>query len=303
MLGACSGQAREAKPVPAVTPPVAPSAAPGVSAPAAAVSAPLAVEPAPVPAELEVRRSMLDDELDYRKTPAQVEAELKHTAEAYASFQALRRLPDFLSLDQLLAMMPEQYERDTLRDQIHAQLEGGEGQALLGARLDDSDERLQALWLAGNLTQVLAIYDGGRLTAKRVVSRGKPMLGDVLAERDGSRLEILIESITSMSVCCHPMSLDVLRVSKRGVLTQALSFPRGHAEVGPGVRWSFLNHFEFEGQRVVISSAFPGGLPSYELVYDPRAGKYQPTPATVKLLTAERREREKLKASGQLLEE
>ncbi len=235
-------------------------------------------------------------EEEARRTPPEVQRELEHMRETYQPLPALRRLPDFLSVDAVLSLMPESAgERDWLRDSIHTQLEGGEG-PLLGLSLDDA-ERLFVLWLSGNLEQVLAVYDGPRLTGKSLVSRGRPMLGHVLSEADGDRPEILIERITSMSVCCHPMSLDVMRISKRGALTRVLTFPKGHAEVGPGVRWSFLNHFEFSGDRVVITSVYPSDGPSYELVFDKR-GQYVATPASAKRLADERREREKSKASG-----
>jgi len=127
------------------------------------------------------------------------------------------------------------------------------------------------------------------MTAKRVIERGQPKLADVLSETDGPRPEILVQRIDSMSVCCHPLVLDVWRVDKRGALSQVLSFPRGHAEVGPGVRWSFLNHFEFESDRVVVTRVFPVDGKRYELVYDRSLRRYRPTTATAKLLVEEKR--------------
>jgi len=244
-------------------------------------------------------RQLMDD-FQESGEPSAVEAELKHMAEAYAPFPALVRLPDFLSVDAALALLPDASERDFARDEIHSQLEDGGNGALRGAFLDGDEQRLFALWVAGHLTQALAVYDRGRLAAKRIVSRGQPMLGELLEERDGSRLKILVERITTMSVCCLPRSLDVLRVSRRGILSEVLSFPKSHANVGPGVSWSFLNHFEFEGERVVISSVLSADLPSYELVYDKRVGRYQPTAATAKLLVEAQRERERLRADGTL---
>jgi hypothetical protein len=272
-----------------------------VAPPLASVMPPLSSTP-PLQAPEEPRESWGNESEEQRSAPKEVVAERKAFAEAYPPFPKLRRLPDFLSVDQALAMLPTE-ERDYVREEIHQQLEGGENDVLLGASLDEGVERLFALWVRGNLTQVLAVFDAGKLTGKRVISRGQPMLGELLEEADGPRLEILIERITTMSVCCLPMSLEVYRVTRRGILTQVLDFPRGHVEVGPGERWSFLNHFEFEDPRVVISSAYPGNQPTYELVFDPKSGRYMPTPATAKRLAEERRERERSKASGQLLGE
>ena len=273
-----------------------------VSAPPAVSAAPVVEKQAEPPKIPEVPRESWGNELEERQSaPKEVVAERKAFVEAHPPFPRLSRLPDFLSVDQALAMLPAE-ERDYAREEIHRQLDGGDSEALLGAVLDEGTERLFALWVRGNLTQALAVFDAGKLTAKRVISRGKPMLSEVLAEPDGPRLEILIERVTTMSVCCLPMSLEVYRVSKRGTLTQVLDFPRGHVEVGPGERWSFLNHFEFDDPRVVISSVHPGGQEPYELVFDPRSGKYQPTSATAKRMVEEQRERERLKASGQLEE-
>lgn len=269
-------------------------------APRASVGPVVSAAPAPVVQEIE-REASMEEREERGRAPKEVLAERKAFEEAYPPFPKLRRLPDFLSVDQAVAMLPEE-EREHVREEIHQQLEGGENEALLGAVLDEGAERLFALWVRGNLTQVLAVFDAGKLTAKRVISRGKPMLGELLEEPDGPRLEILIERITTMSVCCLPMSLEVYRVNRRGILTQVLDFPRGHVEVGPGERWSFLNHFEFQAPRLLVSSVYPGGAPPYELVFDPKSGKYVPTPFTAKRMAEERRERERAKASGQLLD-
>lgn len=262
---------------------------------------PASAGPPPIVATPEREDLVLERE-EQQSAPKEVVAERKAFADAYPAFPKLRRLPDFLSVDQAVAMLPVE-ERDYVREEIHQQLEGGDNEALLGATLDEGAERLFALWVRGNLTQVLAVFDAGKLTGKRVISRGKPMLGELLQEPDGPRLEILIERITTMSVCCLPMSLEVYRVSRRGILTQVLDFPRGHVEIGPGERWSFLNHFEFQDPRLLISSAYPGDHPPYELAFDPKSGKYVPTPATAKRMAEERRERERAKASGPLLDQ
>jgi len=235
--------------------------------------------------ELGGRLAAMEDE--YRHPPREVTDELEWTAKEYPELPALRRLPDFLSVDALVALAPAS-ERGFVRERLHAQLDGTEQGALLGTFVDD-EERLLVLWIAGNLTQVLAVFDGSRLAARRVIERGTPRLGEVLGEQDGTRAEILVERIDSMSVCCHPLALDVLRVGPHGALREVLTFPRGHADVGPGVLWSFLNHFDFQDDRVVITHAFPADGTRYELVFKPQSGRYEPTPATAKLLAAERR--------------
>ena len=263
-------------------------------APIAITPAPQPV-PAPVAADPEPDESATpDDTGDPHMTPPEVEREIKHMSETYRQLTPLRRLPDFLSVDAVLALMPDAHERNDLRNEIHGQLEGHGGWTLLGDYLDEGQERLFVLWLGGYPTQVLAVYEGGRLTGKSVIWAGRPMLGDVLSEADGSRPEILIERVTSKSDCCWPWTLDVMRVSKRGVLTRVLTFPRGQAEARPVIRWNSFNHFEFAGDRVQISSVYPGG-PTYELVFDKGTGRFEPTPATRKLLAAERREGEKPK--------
>jgi hypothetical protein len=224
---------------------------------------------------------------DERPRPSpRVEAELAEWEE-YEQLPPLRRLPDFLSVDDVMALFPDDSE-NAVRDEIHAQLEGAESGPLRGSYLDPQQEQIFVLWVHGNLMQALAVYDGKRLASKREVSRGQAVLGDVVSEDGELRSEILIRRITSMSVCCHPMSLEVLRVSKRGRLDEVLDFPLGYAEVGPGVRWSFLNHFEFTGDRVVIHDVTVDQGPRYELEFDPRSARFQPTPATAKLLREER---------------
>ncbi|MDF3070710.1 MAG: hypothetical protein K0R38_6311 [Polyangiaceae bacterium] len=236
------------------------------------------------------RESLAFPRDDYREPPPAVALELKHMSESYQELPSLRRLPDFLSLNALLALMPDSGERDFLRQAVHIQLEGGEGGALLGAYLDD-EKRLLALWLTGHFTQALAIYDGQRLAGQATIQRGRAMLRDVLAEADGSRAELLVQHITTMSVCCLPSSLDVYRVSKHGALSKVLSFEKSHADVGPGVRWGFMNHFEFKDDRVLIQRIFPDAGPSYDFVYDARTRRYQPTSVTTQLLVDERRKR------------
>lgn len=237
--------------------------------------------PAPAPGALDFLER---DARQYRETPPEVERELEHFRAAYSRLPPLEHLPDFLSLNALLKLHPDA-ESEGLREQIREQLAAPAPAAraadvafapLRGAPLDD-DGRLTVLWIHGSLTQVLATFEGDRLVGRAVVQRGEPFLGEVLAEGDGPRSEVLVRSITSMSVCCHPESLLVFRVGRRGALRQVLSFELGHSEVGPGVRWDFLNHFEFDApaRRVVVTRVFPQQGQRWELVFDERAGKYR----------------------------
>jgi hypothetical protein len=287
-------QAGESKalPGPSATPQAEMSAA--ASKPSAAPATPLAENASSEPTlgERDLERE------ESRRTPKAVERELEEFEKTYEPLPPLRRLPDHLSVDAVLALLPDDSETEYLRDGIHAQLEGSGAGPVFGAYLDAELERLFVLWLAGNLTQVLAVYDGRRLAGRRVVSRGKAVLGDVVSEPDGIRPEILIERITSMSVCCHPLSLEVLRVGKRGALTEILNHPRGHADVGPGVRWGFLNHFEFENDRAVVTRVFPEGGPRYEFAFDPSRGRFQPTRATGQALREEQRSKKQAEAQG-----
>jgi hypothetical protein len=287
-------QARESIAVPGPNAAQATSAA--ASGPVAAPTTPPGVSASAEPDLPAGERDLLREES--RRAPIAVERELEEFEKTYEPLPPLRRLPDHLSVNAVLALLPDDSETEYLREGIHAQLEGSGVGPLFGAYLDEEQERLFALWLAGNLTQVLAVYDGRRLAGRRVVSRGKAVLGDVVSEPDGVRPEILIERITSMSVCCHPLSLEVLRVGKRGALTEILNHPRGHADVGPGVRWGFLNHFEFENDRAVVTRVFPEGGPRYEFAFDPRRGRFQPTPATAQALRAEQLSKKHADAHG-----
>jgi hypothetical protein len=207
---------------------------------------------------------------------------------AYEELPKLERLPDFLSVNDVLALFPEAAGRDGLRQRIHEQLSGSGMTALSGLYLDE-EERLFVLWISdGALTQVLSTFYGEKLLGRVALERARPMLGDVLGESDGPRPELLVEHITSMSVCCLPESLSVYRIGKRGALNKALTFAKSHREVGPGVRWDFMNHFEFGEGRVEIQRIHPESGPRYEFLFDGRVGRYQPTAATLKVMAAER---------------
>jgi hypothetical protein len=261
------------------------SSTPAASPAPTTSAAPAGAEPPPPD---DVRAMLLErEEHSFRKTPEAVTRELEHMEKSYAPLPRLERLPDFLSVDDVLALHPEAAARESLREQIHQQFSGA-GEALSGSFLDD-DQRVFVLWISdGTLTQVLATFEGGKLVGRAAISRGQAKLGHVLAESDDERAEILVEHITSMSACCYPKSLSVYRVGRRGALSKVLSFEKSHSEVGPGVRWDFMNHFEFGAGRVVIQRVHPEGGVSYEFVYDAGAGRYRPTPGTVRRLAADR---------------
>jgi hypothetical protein len=283
----------------------APSATPFArTAPSVRAIAPVAsatAVPAPSAGALP-RRRLPDDDFDNRQPAEAVKRELEQFKKSYAPLEPVRSLPDFLSVDAVVALMPDENSRDTVREGLHRELAGESENLVLGGYLDE-EQQLFALFLnSGVLTDVLVVFDHGRLASKIVTSRAQPVLGDVLPERDGTRREILLERITSPSLCCLPISLEVYRVSKRGALTLVLDHPRGHVDVGPGDRWSFLNHFEFSDKGVKVSRAFPEGGPSYEYAFDAASGHYRPTPATLKQLAEEQQRRTNARKSGSKVE-
>jgi hypothetical protein len=244
------------------------------------------------------------EERSYRETPAEVERELEHFAASYTVLPPLRRMPDFLSLNAVLKLHPEA-EGEGLRERIHEQLgraaeltsddelhsEDLHSAPLRGTTLDDEGD-LVLLWVHGSLTQVLATYYRQRLSRRVEVQRGQPFLGEVLPEMGAPRSELLVRSITSMSVCCLPHSLLVYRIGQRGELRRVLSFERGYSEVGPGVRWGFLNHFDFDAQagRLLVTRIYPEPNAEqesrWELRFDESAGKYLPLRGSPKPSTA-----------------
>lgn len=265
-----------------VTPP------PSVSAVAPVAS----VAPTTVPsAGTPLRVHSPDDDFDHPRPSEAVTKELELFKKSYAALEPVTRLPDFLSVDAVVALMPGEGDRGTIRDGLHRQLDGADDGAVLGAYLDEEQQLFVLFLNSGVLTDVLAVFNNGRLASKVVTSRAQPVMGDVVPEKDAARPEILLQRITSPSACCYPMSLEVYRVSKQGALTKVLDQPRGHVEVGPGERWSFLNHFEFSDKGVKVSRIFPEGGPSYEYAFDPASGRYQPTPATQKQLAQEQQRR------------
>jgi hypothetical protein len=228
------------------------------------------------------------EESEFRRTPEAVTRELEAVERTYERLPALTRLPDFLSVDAALALFPEEHEREYLRERIHAQLDGRDDPVLLGTALDD-EQRVFVLWVQGNLTQVLTVFRDGRLTARQVISRGTPRIAELVEEADGPRSELLVERITSMSVCCHPLSWELYRVSRLGALRRVFTFERGHVEVGPGVRWGFLNHFEFTPEGVIVSSVLTSERAPLKFVFDTGSQRFVPTAETREALARERR--------------
>lgn len=201
-------------------------------------------------------------------------------ATSYEPLPKLDHLPDFLSVNAVLALYPEASGRDSLREEIHKQLYEQTSDVLSGRYLDEA-ERLFVLWVGnGWLTQVLAVYDGSRLAGRAEIQRGQAFLGDVIAEGTESRSEVLVSNITTLSVCCRPRSLSIYRIGPKGTLTRAFSFEQSYSEVGPGVRWGFMNHFDFAANRVVVERVFPASSERWEFVYEPGSVRFQPTPET-----------------------
>ncbi len=230
----------------------------------------------------------------------EVERELEHIKTEYQALPALTSLPDFLSVNDVLALLPSD-DHEYMRDELHAQLQNrDEAGRILGAYLD-SEQRYFMLWVpdAVGLGQVLAIYDAkGAMVERRAISRGKPLLRDILeleseplAARGYSVPELFIERITTMSVCCLPMVFEIYALNAAGKLRKLLEYPRAHTDVGPGVTWQFLNHFEFAGTRLSVSPVL-GADKSVDAVfeYGKSQGRYLPLqkskqPSTSKVAT------------------
>ena len=294
-LGGCAATGSStvtAQQTPSAAPVATPSARPAPSLSVSAIAPVASVAPAAVPsAGSPLRVRTPEDDFDHPRPSPAVTKELEEFKKSYSALEPVKRLPDFLSVDAVVALMSDEGDRGTIRDGLHRQLDGADDNAVLGAYLDDEQQLFVLFLNSGVLTDVLAAYNNGRLASKVVTSRAQPVLGDVIPEKDAARPEILLQRITSPSACCYPLSLEVYRVSKQGALTKVLDQPRGHVDVGPGERWSFLNHFEFSDKGVKVSRIFPEGGPSYDYAFDAASGRYQPTPATLKQLAEEQQRR------------
>lgn len=261
-------------------------------------SGPVATPTTPVTTTGEPRRPVIPDLFDdsNRARPSgAIEAEERHFAEMHTELPRLQRLPDYLSVNDVLALVPRD-DRERLREEIHAQLESGSGSVLRGAPLD-SEGRWFLLWIADHLEQTSAVYDHrGRRTDRRSFSRATPYLRDVLTletrpeqERGQQTQELVVVRVTTMSVCCLPSDLELYRLDRGGKLQRALVFPRSHVEVGPGIRYHYLNHFEFSDDgHLVVSRVYPESDTRWELVYRAATGRYEPTPETARRLRAEK---------------
>jgi hypothetical protein len=213
----------------------------------------------------------------------------------YESLPKLERLPDFLSVDDVLALFGGGDSRDYLRDAIHSQLSDQGDAAITGGKVDQQGEGHYVLWVHDNLEQVAAVYDKrGRRTDKKLFSRGALMVADVLtydakAETNNPHLELIVERITSMSVCCLPVSWEVYRVNAQGRLIRVMEFPKNYHAVGESVRYGFMHHFEFSpDNRLVITPVHPASEKRFEFSFSRHTGRYTPTKKTAASLRVER---------------
>jgi hypothetical protein len=264
---------------------------------AAAVRSPASANPPAPPVVDSPAEPLADFDLggaglgDRRAEPEEVAAENAHFASTYAELPRLARLPDFLSVKQVLALLPESW-REGVRERIERQLAGAGEDVLRGAYLD-SKERQYLLWVHENLEQRLAVYDEkGAVTQRRSISRGMPYLRDVIAleseaeiARGVHRSELVVIRITSMSVCCLPSALELYALTPAGRLREIFRFARQEIEVGPGVRYGFLNHFEFTAdRRAIVTRIYPEADGRWEFAYQAARGRYEPTAETQRLL-------------------
>jgi hypothetical protein len=235
--------------------------------------------------------------------PEAVERELAHIRKEYEPLPVLQSLPDFLSVNDVLALLREE-SRESLRQDNHLQFSGGNRRVLYGAYLDD-DERYFLLWIFPDLVQTMAVYgEKGRILSRHEISRGIPYLRDMPgletagAAAAGLR-ELVIFRITSMSACCLPHDFEVHALGPHGKLRRVFSFEKEHTLVGPGISYRFMNHFEFTADGLaVVTRIHPEDVPGrWEFRYQTRSGRYEPTPETTRALRDER-ERDRRDVAG-----
>lgn len=234
-----------------------------------------------------------------------VEAELAEVDAKYPRLEPVTRLPDFLSVDDVLALA-RSHDREQLRAAIHEQLDRRDGETLRGGYLEDPpsegpDRRVYVLWIHDHLDQVFVSFDPrGRVLQRRTFYRAVLRRADILALHHGADVErprqaLIVERITTSSVCCLSVRWEVYRVTDRGALARVADIPKSHYDVGPGVQYTYLNHVAFEADRLVLTPLDPD-LPSdgtrtpYVLPYRPERRQFVPSPATARRLLADHRD-------------
>lgn len=236
---------------------------------------------------------------------AVAEAELAEVEATYPLLEPVTRLPDFLAVDDVLALA-RSVDADGLRTAIHEQLDQRSGETLRGGYLeeppwDGPDRRTYVLWIHDHLTQVLALFDArGRLVQRRAFFRAVPRRAELVAlghgqDVDHPRQALIIEWITTPSVCCLSVRWDVYRVTDRGMLAPVVDVPKSHYDVGPGVQYAYLNHVEFEEDRLVLTRIYPEGDPDgvrepYVLPYRRERRRFVPSSATARRMLADHRD-------------
>src|SRR5690606_27837878 len=83
---------------------------------------------------------------EWARVPEPVAEEEAHLESAYSKLERLDLLPDFLSLNDVVALHPEPEVREQLRERVRAQLRGEDAEVLLGAHFDEQG-RWFLLWL------------------------------------------------------------------------------------------------------------------------------------------------------------
>ncbi len=234
-----------------------------------------------------------------RPEPARIDPvifeEEEYVAQHFEELPPVTLLPDYLSINDVVALAPGDgyWDREELRRQIRTQLETRSGDALRGGEVD-GEGKLYALWLSANgFESVLAIYDserGSRRARLRVPARSSLMLADVLwdAGEKESVKELIVRVVEGTSICCLPVRWDVYRLSRWGSLSKVLSHAKEHLEVGPGVTYRELFHFDFDPKRgrVLIHSVLAEQPATFEFVYRTSSGRYRATAETLKLEAA-----------------
>jgi hypothetical protein len=225
----------------------------------------------------------------------------------------LERLPDFLSVDDVVELAPAQ-ERDTARGLIHGQLlHPGGGSELYGDYLGEYNGNELPPWYVlwfnlGPLDGFLVLYDrdGRRRDKRSFQGRSHVDYGDVLhqsqAELAAPIKEILVSAIHGVSADFleAQSALYVYRVTPGGRFSEVLSHPISDFESYGVLEGTYDFEFSLYTNSVEIHRTFERDAdpaqqpaPPRKYVYRPELGRYVPTPEARRILQEEKVRRAK----------
>ncbi|HET9956571.1 MAG TPA: hypothetical protein VFQ61_18845 [Polyangiaceae bacterium] len=228
-----------------------------------------------------------------RRTPA-IAREEAHLEENYKEVPLFESLPPSISIDGIAAALPPDWHES--REWLREWRPGDKPSELVRAAYLDSQEHYYLVWFHSNLNQLALVFDRrGRVTHRQAFSRARPTFRDVLAletraerDRGATAHELVVFRITTMSLCCLPTDLEVYALGPMGKLRLILDIPKDHVDVGPGVRYAFLNHVDFVDQTAVVTQLEPESPLRWEFSYSPARGRFVPDAATVQSMKEER---------------